>query len=70
MSTIELKVDGMTCGGCSGRLKHVLEATGGIRLADIVLAEKSVTVTYNEDDIGLEAIKRAIADTGFTVFPS
>jgi copper chaperone len=67
MSKVELKVDGMTCGGCSGRLKRVLEGTDGVDSAEIVLAEKSVTVGYNERAIGLEVVKSVIADAGFTV---
>ena len=67
MSNIELKVDGMTCGGCSGRLKRVLEGTDGVNSTDIVLATKQVTVDFDETSIGVDAIKEVIADAGFTV---
>ncbi len=67
MSNIELKVDGMKCGGCSGRLKRVLEATDGVKSTEIVLETKQVTVDYDDADIGVDAIKSVIEDAGFTV---
>ncbi|MFT3756740.1 MAG: heavy-metal-associated domain-containing protein [Pseudoxanthomonas sp.] len=67
MSNIELKVDGMKCGGCSGRLKRVLEGTDGVNSTDIVLDTKQVTVDYDEASINVDAIKGVIADAGFTV---
>jgi len=67
MSNIELKVDGMKCGGCSGRLKRVLEATDGVNSTEIVLETKQVTVDYDDANIGVDAIKSVIEDAGFTV---
>ncbi|MBP6797850.1 MAG: heavy-metal-associated domain-containing protein [Luteimonas sp.] len=67
MSNIELKVDGMKCGGCSGRLKRVLEATDGVKSTEIVLETKQVTVDYDDANIGVDAIKSVIEDAGFTV---
>ena len=67
MSNIELKVDGMKCGGCSGRLKRVLEATAGVKAAEVVLETGRVTVDYAAADTGVDAIRTAIEDAGFTV---
>jgi len=70
MQQIELKVDGMTCSGCSGRLQHVLETTDGVCAADVVLDTKQVTVAYDASKIGLGAIHEVIADAGFSVAPA
>ncbi|MCD7098424.1 heavy-metal-associated domain-containing protein [Stenotrophomonas sp. MMGLT7] len=67
MSNIELKVDGMTCSGCSGRLKRVLEGTDGVTSTDIVLETGQVSVGYDAAGTDVEAIKEVIADAGFTV---
>lgn len=67
MSNIELTVDGMKCGGCSGRLKRVLEETDGVKSTDIVLETKKVSVDFDEASIGIDAIKGVISDAGFTV---
>lgn len=67
MSSIELKVDGMKCGGCSGRLKKVLEGTDGISTTEIVLETKQVSVEYDAANIDEGRIKEVIEDAGFTV---
>jgi len=67
MQQIELKVDGMTCSGCSGRLKRVLEATDGVKAAEVVLETKQVRVDYDSASIDLGAIHEAISDAGFSV---
>jgi len=67
MNRIELDVGGMTCGGCSSRLKRVLEATAGVKAAEVVLETGRVTVDYVAADTGVDAIRTAIEDAGFTV---
>ncbi|WP_049620648.1 heavy-metal-associated domain-containing protein [Frateuria defendens] len=67
MSQIELKVDGMKCGGCSGRLKRLLDGTDGVNNTDIVLETKQVSVSYEDGAINESAIKTLIEDAGFTV---
>ncbi|MDQ1118037.1 MULTISPECIES: heavy-metal-associated domain-containing protein [Pseudoxanthomonas] len=64
---IELTVDGMKCGGCSGRLKRVLEGTDGVQATQIVLETKQVAVDFDEAGIDVDAIKHVITDAGFTV---
>jgi len=70
MQHIELRVEGMTCSGCSGRLQRVLEAIDGVCAADVVLDTKQVTVEYDASKIGLGAIHEVIAAAGFSVAPA
>lgn len=65
--TLELTVDGMRCGGCSGRLKKALDGTDGIQSSDIVLETKRVTVSFDTARIAPAAIRERIEETGFTV---
>jgi len=67
MSDVQLTVDGMKCGGCSGRLKRVLEGTDGVNSTDIVLETKQVSVNFDEAAINQAAIETVIKDAGFTV---
>ncbi|MPT47513.1 MAG: copper chaperone [Sphingobium sp.] len=67
MSAVQLTVDGMTCGGCSSRLKRVLEAADGVTSADIVLETKQVSVDFEDAQIGQSGIETIIQDAGFTV---
>jgi len=67
MQQVELKVDGMKCSGCSGRLQRVLEATDGVNRAEIVLETKQVTVEYDTGRVDIGGIHEAITDAGFSV---
>lgn len=67
MATLDLTVDGMHCGGCSGRLKKALEATPGIGSTAIDLPTKQVTVDFDSARLSTDAIKQAVQDAGFTV---
>ncbi len=67
MSSIEMTVLGMTCGGCSGRLKRVLEGAQGVSAAQVVLETKQVTVDYDAASINELAIKSLVEDAGFSV---
>ena len=69
MTHIELKVDGMTCGGCSGRLNRVLRAREGIAGAEADHAAHRVVVDYVPAHIDEAKIRQAIADAGFEVRP-
>ncbi len=67
MEHIELTVDGMTCDGCSARLKRVLEAADGVQAALIERPSRRVAVDYDAGRTGPAAIREAVADAGFTV---
>lgn len=67
MSAVQLTVDGMKCGGCSSRLKRVLEAADGVTSADIELETKQVAVDFDEAMTGRDAIETIITDAGFAV---
>ena len=43
-----MKVEGMHCGGCSGRLKRTLEAMEGVESAEASHEEGTASVVCNE----------------------
>jgi len=65
MSTFNLSVHGMTCAGCTARLKRVLEAMDGVTTTEVVLETGQVRVDY--ENIGIDEIKSVITDAGFVV---
>jgi copper chaperone len=67
MRHLDLTVHGMTCGGCSARLKRVLDASAGVAAAEVVLDGGRVGVDYDEARTDAAAIERAIVDAGFGV---
>ena len=44
----ELKIDGMTCAACSGRIERVLAKTNGIEEINVNLTTETATVSFDQ----------------------
>jgi copper chaperone CopZ len=64
MSTLTLKVPGMTCGHCEAAVKSEVGKVAGVATVTVDLATKLVTVEGSDD---LAAITAAIDEAGFEV---
>jgi copper chaperone len=51
MSQTTIKITGMKCQGCSGRVKRAVAALPGVRQADVVLDTGVLTVDYDETQL-------------------
>ena len=60
----ELKVDGMTCGGCAASVKRALQLLDSNARVDIDLPSKTVKV---ETTAQLDTVKNAVEDAGYEV---
>jgi copper chaperone len=60
----ELKIDGMTCGGCVASVKRVLEALPGVQAAEVSLASGTASVRH-DDTVDPERLKSAVEEAGF-----
>ena len=67
MTKSELIVKGMTCMGCVGNVKKVLQALPGVKEVDIVLQVGKVTVQHDPDKTDIEAMKTSIEEAGYEV---
>jgi len=65
-TTHHLTITGMTCGGCSGRVKRVLEATEGVVSADVSHEEGKGTVVTTPA-LSTDDVVSIVAGTGFGV---
>ena len=65
METIDLKIEGMTCGGCVKSVTRVLSGVAGVSSADVSLDEGRAHVTYDPAKTGVEAMKQAVERAGF-----
>lgn len=61
---VDLRIDGMTCASCVGRVEKALLGVPGILSASVNLASERATVTGLRADLG-EAAVRAVADAGY-----
>ena len=63
--SLEFQINGMTCGGCSGRVKSVLEMNLNVESAEISHETNSGVVKTN-GQISAEELVKIIEQTGFT----
>lgn len=63
---VTLKIQGMMCPHCSGRVKTALEALDGVKSADVSHESGTAVVTL-EKDVPLEALKSLVEQQGYTV---
>lgn len=61
-----IKIEGMMCGHCSGRVKKCLEATAGIANAD-VSHETGIALVRMDNDVSDEVLTKIIEDEGYKV---
>ena len=62
---VELKITGMTCAACSGRVERSLKKLPGVVNAVVNLAVEKATVEYYPDVVSVQDIKAKIEATGF-----
>lgn len=67
MEKVQLTVQGMSCMGCVGNVKTVLEAVPGVTSVEVVLEDGKTTIVYDPALATLEQFKTAIFDAGFDV---
>ena len=63
--SLKFQINGMTCGGCSGRVKGVLEMNLNVESAEISHETNSGVVKTN-GQISAEELVKIIEQTGFT----
>ena len=69
METINLTVEGMSCGHCVSSIKNSVEALNGIGKVNVDLRSKKVIVEYDSNKINTQTIKDTISDQGYNIKP-
>ncbi|MBI3901789.1 MAG: heavy-metal-associated domain-containing protein [Nitrosomonadales bacterium] len=67
METIQLSIQGMTCNGCVGSVKKVLQALPGVSGVEVSLEHNRATLTYDPAQTGMAQFKAAVEDAGYDV---
>ena len=63
--TKTLKIDGMSCAHCVGRVEKALNAIKNVK-AKVDLAKKTATIT-SSDEISDAVLEAAVEEAGYTV---
>ena len=67
MQTEQLKVTGMTCGGCVTKVTHALKALQGVSDVKISLRDGEAAVQYDERFTSPDRLKSAVKGAGYGV---
>ncbi len=62
-----LKVEGMSCMHCSGRVTRALEELDGVTNVDVSLDEGTATVEYDDSKVDVSKMEAAVEDAGYDV---
>ena len=65
MQTAQIKVEGMTCGGCVASVKRALQQVEGVANVEVSLAEAQARVQYDPARVNESQLRSAIEDAGF-----
>ena len=61
-----IRIEGMRCGHCSGRVKKAREAVAGVETAEVSHETGTAEVTLR-GDVSDEALTKAVTDAGYKV---
>lgn len=64
---LTLKIDGMTCSACAGRVERVIKKLEGVEEASVNFAAERLTVTFDEAQMTKVQIEEAIVKAGYKV---
>lgn len=65
MESTTFKVKGMTCMGCVGSVKRVLQGIAGVTTVDVSLENGEAKVQYDPGVTQPAALKTAVNDAGY-----
>lgn len=59
-----LKITGMTCGHCKKAVENILREEKGVLQAEVNLENAEASITFDDAQTSLEALKKALNDSG------
>ncbi len=65
--TLTLNVDGMTCAMCVKNVDRAVHTLPGVEEANVNLVNEKLIITYDQNELTLSKIKKAVHDSGYEV---
>lgn len=65
IASATFRVEGMTCTGCSDKVKSTLAAKAGILKVTVATDNKKITVDYDPEKWTVASLAKAITDIGY-----
>ena len=67
MASINLNVEGITCGGCEKSIRNALLTNDGVNEATASHETGIVAIEFDDSKVNQQQLKQAIEDAGFDV---
>jgi copper chaperone len=67
MQTTEIRIEGMSCGGCVANITKKLQALAGVTSVEVMLSPGLAKVSFDESAISQSEIENIIEEAGFDV---
>jgi P-type Cu+ transporter len=65
MTEKTLTIEGMTCASCSQAVEKATKKLAGVQQASVNLATEKLTITFDENELTIEEIKKAVDEAGY-----
>lgn len=59
-------IEGMSCASCAATVEKAVQRLEGVEKSEVNLANETLSVTYQSDDVSAEDIKQAVSAAGFS----
>lgn len=67
MDTLNLKIEGMSCGGCTASVSRAVSALAGVTGVDVTLQPGGASVSYDPAVVSADTIINTIEEAGYDV---
>ncbi|QLG87862.1 heavy-metal-associated domain-containing protein [Chitinibacter bivalviorum] len=67
METIEIGIEGMSCGGCTASVTRVLEAVAGVQSATVTLNPGKAQIVFDATQTSREVLETSIEEAGYDI---
>ncbi len=68
MTDVLLQAPEIHCDHCKMSIEGAVGALDGVETVDVAIADATVRVSYDDERLDLDSIKRAIEEQGYAVF--
>lgn len=65
--TVTIPIKGMMCQGCAAKIEAALKKIEGVQAVKASFEQRNVQVTYDESQVTMEQLHKAIYEAGFQV---
>lgn len=66
-ATIEIKIDGMTCGGCTASVTRVLQTVAGVLSVNVTLNPGAAQIVFDTNQTSRLALETTLEEAGYAI---